>query len=344
MRRALALGVAATALVAAAPAQATLVYTKNLGSIKYKPSVWAANDDGSARHRLATGFHPRISPDGTTVAYTSEVRTGTSFRYQLNVVAAVGGAPRALIKRLNDPFALRWSPDSTKLLAVAGPERGPYRLTLVDVASGVTRTIDQGSSMFGASFSPDGQQLVYSRVVGSANAYPPRGELFRADVSGGQPTRLTKGGRSFYPLWGPQGLVYSQARQRKQDAPVYQLHRLAPDGSGDSVITHTKVGRLVSGLTATEFSADGSRLLAQFGGQDTSYAVAVNPATGKERVLGPKGEQGDYATRISKDGKTVLAADGGFDPGNRGDVITRAYAGGKSTVLVPNADDPDWNR
>jgi hypothetical protein len=97
-------------------------------------------------------------------------------------------------------------------------------------------------------------------------------------------------------------------------------------------------------LTPTAFSVDGSRLLAQFGGQDTSYAVAVDPVTGAERVLGPKSERGLFATRLSKDGQVVLAASGGFDESGDSNIVTIPWAGGKQTVLVRNADEPDWDR
>ena len=47
-------------------------------------------------------------------------------------------------------------------------------------------------------------------------------------------------------------------------------------------LTHTKVDPLLQGLSPTQWSASGKQLLAEFGGQDTTYAVTVNPKTGRK--------------------------------------------------------------
>jgi Tol biopolymer transport system component len=341
MIRALALGAVSATLLAAAPAHATLVYTKNVASTRFRPSVWVANDDGTAPRRLVTGRSPRVSPDGTKVLYALPVRDYEHEDVKLRVVATAGGTPRTLLKRLNGIFTIRWSSDSRHVLALGGPRFGPHQLKLLDAATGAARTLARGY-FFGFTFSPDGQRVVYSRATHQTQAID--SDLYVAAVAGGAPTHIATSNPALFPLWGPQSIVYSQARVRTADAPAYQLHRVNPDGSANARITRTKVPRLVWGLTPTGFSADGARLLAQFGGQDTSYAVAVDPLTGVERVLGPRRGYGLVATAISKDGQTVLAASGGFDESAKGDVVTVPWTGGRTTVLVRNADEPDWNR
>jgi len=116
-----------------------------------------------------------------------------------------------------------------------------------------------------------------------------------------------------------------------------------PGGTGVRRLTHTRVAQLLQGLTPTEFSASGSRLLCEFGGQDTSYAVTVNPRTGAQRTLAG-GMRGTFVgSAISRDGRTVLGFTGGDEPGPRHNVVTIPYAGGRQRVLVRNALDPDWN-
>ena len=90
----------------------------------------------------------------------------------------------------------------------------------------------------------------------------------------------------------------------------------------------------------------GNRLLAEFEGQDTSYAVTVNPKTGAQRALDKRnqGETGFVGTAISRDGTTVLGYTGGFDPGSAHNVASFPYGGGKAKVLVRNAFSPDWSR
>lgn len=337
MTRALAAAVVATALLAAAPAQATLVYTKNIATTR--PSVWVANTNGTSPKRLVTGRSPHLSPDGKRVAYV--VPAGRGRDPQLRVIPRKGGKSRLLMRQLLNVLRIEWSSDSRYVLAVGGPGLTTFDLRLIDVTTGTSRKLSHGV-FYGYSFSPDAKQVVFSRAPQETQAIS--SDLYVVGISGGTPKRIPTNNPPLYPRWGPQNIVFSQAELRTGDAPVYQLHRINPDGTGDAVITRTKVPRLVWGLTPTEFAADGSRLLAQFGGQDTSYAVAVNPATGAERVLGPRGERGLIATAISKDGKAVLAASGGYDETGPSHVVTIPYAGGKTKVLVRNADEPDWNR
>jgi hypothetical protein len=116
------------------------------------------------------------------------------------------------------------------------------------------------------------------------------------------------------------------------------------DGSGVKRLTNTKVAPLLSGLSPTEWSASGKRLLAEFGGQDTTYAVTVNPKTGAERALTKEREVGFVGTALSSDGKFVLGSLGGFEPGPGHKVVSIPYAGGKPKVLANNASEADWSR
>ncbi len=117
-----------------------------------------------------------------------------------------------------------------------------------------------------------------------------------------------------------------------------------PSGKQVKRLTHTKVEPLLSGLSPTEWSANGKHLLAEFGGQDTTYAVTVNPKTGAERALTKEREVGFVGTALSSDGKLVLGSLGGFEPGPGHKVVSIPYAGGKPKVLANNASEPDWSR
>jgi hypothetical protein len=119
---------------------------------------------------------------------------------------------------------------------------------------------------------------------------------------------------------------------------------MAADGSGVRRLTKTHVAQLLQGLTPTAWSADGTRLLAEFGGQDTSYAETVNPVTGAHRPVVRPAEDGFVGTDISADGSTILGATGGYEPSTRHDVVAIPYGGGTPTVLARNALEPDWNR
>lgn len=333
-------------VVSPAVAQATLVFSRN----PLNPSVWSAADDGSGPRRLALGSNPRISPDGQIVAFLHQGK-GRSSQPELMLMPADGSAPvSGLAAGWREISAFDWSSDSASIAAVLGPELGPKRLVLIDVVSGAQLTVAQGY-FSGVSFSPGGGQLVYGRS--GSEKYPPRSDIYRFDIPIGQavrfapPVRLTQDHRSLNPLWGPGGtIVFVKqlgAKQRRY-GPKNELFLMNPAGKAGRRLTHTKVDPLLQGLYPTAWSADGRRLLAEFNGQDTSYAVTVNPRTGAQRPVTKAREQGFAGTALSADGKSILGMTGGFEPGPGHDALSIPYGGGKPELLAKNAFEPDWSR
>jgi Tol biopolymer transport system component len=339
--------VLAALLATPAAAQATLAYVKN----PLHPTVFAAADDGSGAKKLVAGSNPHVSPDGKIVALLSQ---GTSLKSQPEMVLAPADAsapPTVLVKGWRQPEVFSWSPDSKLVVAVLGPELGKQRLVLIDTVTGAQRTIAHGF-FNGVSFSPDGGELVYG--MAGSETFPPRSDLYRIEVlppgavsvKAVVPQRLTKDHNSAYPLWGPQKIVLVKtldAKKRKY-GPKNELYLMGPNGKGIKRLTHTKVDPLLQGLFPTAWSASGNQLLAEFEGQDTSYAVKVNPKTGAEKPVAQAGEQGFVGTALSSDGKFVLGYTGGFDPGLKHDVMSIPYGRGKGKVLAKNAFLPDWSR
>jgi Tol biopolymer transport system component len=334
-------------LVAPGFAHASLAFVRG----PVKPVVWVAANDGSGERRLAVGSNPEVSPDGQTVAYM-RLPNRRTYDPELVVQPVEGGAPRLLSGNWREPFVFDWSPDSSQIVTVVGPELRRKRLVLIDVAAGTQRTIDRGF-FSGVSFSPQGdEQLVYAKAAGES--FPPRSDIYRIDllppgavgVAPEQPHRLTADQRSTTPLWGPNDrivFVKQLGAKRRKYGPKNELFLMDPDGDKVKRLTRTKVGALLSGLTPTAWSANGRRLLAEFGGQDTSYAVAVNPRTGAQRPLTKAREQGFIGAGLSADGEWILGSTGGFEPGPGHDVVRIPYEGGRAKVLARNAFQPAWS-
>jgi Tol biopolymer transport system component len=324
-------------------AQATLTYVRN----PLHPAVYVANDDGSGAKKLDSGETPHVSPDGNSIAY---LHVGAKNAQELKVAPAAGGASRTLMVGWREPFYLEWSPDSTLIAALRGPELGKRKLVLIDVANGVQRVIAQGF-FSGFSFSPDGSELAYAKA--GSEKFPPRSDVFTVQflppgavsVAPEKTVRLTKDHRSSYPLWGPQKIVFVKTLdgKRRKYGPKNELYLMNPNGKGVKRLTHTKVPPLLQGLFPTDWSASGNQLLAEFEGQDTTYAVKVNPKNGAQRPVAQAGEQGFVGAALSSDGKFVLGYTGGFDPGLKHDVLSVPYSGGKAKVLAKNAFEPDWS-
>lgn len=332
--------VAAIALLALpAVAAATLVYTKN----PFKPVVFAANDNGGGAFKVGPGTSPRVSPDGDAIAYALESSNG---KRQLRIAAANGGGSAPVMNNFQDTYNFAFSPDSRLIAALRGPELGKRTLVLIDVTSGtVQRTVASGY-FSGLSFSPDSTELAYA-LTQKEGGFPTKINVYSVAVGGGKPVQLTRDNRSQNPVWGPNGKIafvkLLGGKQRKY-GPKNEIYLMNENGAGQKRLTHTKVGALLFGLTPLAWSESGTRLLAEFGGQDTSYAVTVNPQTGAQRRIGPSGEQGFIATALSKDGSTVLGFTGGFEPGPNHATATVPYSGGKAKTLVKGGYEPDWSR
>ena len=302
----------------------------------YVSTLWGARIDGTGRHKLATGGrNPRVSPDGTRVAFLKGPNVSDVY-----VVAASGGTPKRLVRNVRS-YDVPWSPDGTTLAVVTGPETGTQTLRLVDAATGATRTLATGA-FAGVSFAPDGSGVVWARAA--KDSYPLRSDLYTAPLSGGPVRRLTTDGNALAPAWGPDRIAYSRGAKpaRSNDYTKLNVFTILPDGTGRRQLTHVHPPFLLAGLTPIAWSADGRRLAADFGGQDTSELWRVDAVTGAAKDVTSRFD-GVFGADISRDGTAMLATTGYIGEPS-GDVVSVAWGTGKRTVLVKHATPPSWNR
>lgn len=331
----LALAVLAALLALPAAASATLTYTKGFE----KPQVYVAGDNGQGGRSIGLGRNAHVSPDGETVIYERETKSGAEMRlYSLQA-----GKSERLLNPWRESYVFAWSPDSSQIAALRGGLNGPATLLVINVLNGKRTKI--GTGYFnGVSFSPEGNEIVYG--VSQSSDYPPKSDIFKAEIGSGVAKKLSHNGTSAYPLWGPTGqIVFARqlgAKQRKY-GPKNELFVMNEEGQRISQVTQTEVNPFAQGLTPTAFSANGNRLLTEFGGQDQSYAVAVNMLTGAEKPLTNNPETGFVGAAISPDGTTVLGTTGlGFGGNPHPKVVTVPFSGGKQKVLVDGAYEPSW--
>jgi Tol biopolymer transport system component len=318
-------------------AGATLAFTRN----PFNSAVFVASDSGKEIRKIAAGRSPHVTPDGSSVIYFAE---GPGHAAQMRIAPAAGGPSKLLMPGWREDFYVAISPDSTKVAALRGAELGKKNLVVIDIATGAQTVVARGF-FSGFSFSPDSTELVYAKA--GSESFPPRSDIFSVAVGGGKPTRLTSDRKSEDPLWGPAGkIVFIKLldADRRKYGPKNELYLMKPNGKGVKRLTHTRVAPLLSGLSPVAWSANGARLLAQFGGQDTTYAVGVNVRTGAQKPIEKATEAGLVGTDLTADGKTVLGFTDGFEFSRGTKVVIVPFGGGKKRVLVRNAYEPSWNQ
>jgi hypothetical protein len=331
---ALALLLAPATTAAAAPGLAYLTSGTTLAK------VWAADADGSHARELGPGVSPVMSPNGAMVAATL-----TAGKHALAIYPSKGGKPRSYLdlQQVNGT-PLAWSPDS-RYLAVALIDNqildvGHAGLELIDTRTGHATKVASGV-IRGASFAPTGRDRVVYALSASIQVSSAT-NLFSRPAAGGKPAQLTHDGHSQYPVWGKRGIAFDEVQSVMARSPAYSISLL--HGGHETSITHMGVARFQDGLQPIAVSADGRHLLAEFVGEDTDEAFAVDVVTHKKRELTVAGSPVP-GWGISRDGNRVLVDAGGFEnPPSAGTVETVPFSGGKPTVLVRHAGDPSWNQ
>lgn len=188
---------------------------------------------------------PRWSPDGSTIVFLSN-RSDKDKPAQLHLIPFRGGEARQLVKIDGAISAFSWSPDGTRLLCVVrktDPEvlerekdeqkkklgtvyrkydRLFYKLDgygylpherqhlwIVDAASGEAKQLTDHEiyDETGASWSPDGKQIVFvSNRTPDPDANPDQQDLFLIPAEGGEMIKLeTPVGSKGSPVFSPDG-------------------------------------------------------------------------------------------------------------------------------------------
>src|ERR1700753_2835693 len=158
--------VAIAMLALPAAAGATLAYTKGFS----KPHVYYAEDNGSGAHQIGLGRNAKISPDGETVVYEKETKSGAEMRlYSVSL-----GKGQRLLNPWRESYVFAWSPDSTQIAALQGPLNGKATLVVINLENG-KRTKVAGGYFNGVSFSPESNEIVYG--FSKSPNYPPKSDI-----------------------------------------------------------------------------------------------------------------------------------------------------------------------
>lgn len=159
----------------------TIVFANRVGD--GPTAIWMVNTDGLNPRLVYSGLRDIVaaawSPNGEKIAYA--MNSGTPQEYEIYTMD-INGRNHLKISQglLGIGGSVDWSPDGTSLLIHAGPF-GDKDIFKIEVATGKSTQLTDGGNNAGASYSPNGQFIVFNslRNNGQADLY-----IMESDGSG----------------------------------------------------------------------------------------------------------------------------------------------------------------
>jgi hypothetical protein len=311
-----------------------------------KDRVFSASASGANRRDLGTGNVSSLSPNGSYVAALSNTGSG------MVIYRSGGGAAIHVPSEAKHSVSeTSWSANS-KYLAVSwnaiSGKKETAGLAVISVPSGKLQMSDSFTGEInGISFAPTSPERV--AFVQSGSLSPSSAGSLKVLTPGKQAgsaatSTLIKNKRIANPLWTRYGIVYDSITPRgKVEYAAYQLQVLRHGKS--TQITHMTIPALDAGLVPIATSSSGTRLIANFDGEDNINAYSVNVPARKVTKISIAGADGQLTgDGISANGKQLLVNYGDFEQpiSSKSVIASVPFGGGKPKVLVHGASSPAW--
>lgn len=182
----------------------------------FRDTVQAADLRLSA-HRVADWAYQQLT--GTPGVFATRISyvTKANGRYTLWIADSDGENPKSALSSPEPIISPSWAPQGNQLAYVSFESRKPV-VYVHELASGQRRIVAnfKGSNSAPA-WAPDGRSLVatLSRDGGS--------QLFRVDLTGGEPRRLTQGNINTEPAFSADGTVLYFVSDRGGSPQIYRM-------------------------------------------------------------------------------------------------------------------------
>ncbi|MHC4991831.1 MAG: hypothetical protein ACYTGC_12705, partial [Planctomycetota bacterium] len=305
-------------------------------AFSYHGDIWVADGDGSDPRRLtahvARDIHPRFSPDGSWIAFTSD-RMGNN---DVWVIPSTGGEPRQITFHSTGDTGLYWTPDGNGIVIATSRGSGtwgsPLHIAPLDGHLPVPMAMDRGGA---GMIRQDGRVVAFNRISSRYWRKGYRGnnntDIYVQAADGGDIRQLTdldvrkfrEHTQDAHPMWGADGMIYFLSER----SGVFNIWRLSPDG-GDPV----QVSRhRADGVQFPSISPDGRTIV--YENEFELWRLAVPDGDPEKVVI-------DLAFDPKDNLVEFLSADGsaeGFSPSPDGEQVAVDFHG--EIFVVPS--DPE---
>jgi len=211
-----------------------LIFTIARASVLHNPraNIFLSEDLQKKPHRLAEGFNPEWSPDGSKIAFAAD--RGRDGRSEIFTINPDGSGKKQLTQGKDGTGASMpsWSPTGKKIAFVISREspRGPAIYSMGEDGTNpqfVAEGIDP-------QWSPDGSRLVFCR---GSKGNPTLSSVWVANSDGSEAVAITDDSSvPLTPKWTKDGkIVFASNRNDR-----WAIYRMNSDGSGLESLLYSK--------------------------------------------------------------------------------------------------------